>query len=311
MERGLALDREMACDDAVLALTANPRAYAQCLARVAEKSFLQRQMAMAQAAVSRVRQLSHRVARILDPQRPAQTRLWKPAIPLVAALAVLCAFGLSWTPQLIAVNSGSSLVAKDKTVGQRATSLDATQNAPRAIQNPNYATQNAASAIQNPNMVPASLRSSSHGQPTLLPAVLPVTLRVPVAPGGVASGVVTKTAAARGRTKPKSHLPLQTSVEEQRPADLLAEAAGVPAHPHEGIADLVASLQDKNSIEQRTVLLNHQPASLAESDDGFVLVVVATEQRVTQTSSGVQVNLVQVRLLVPVSEFRKQFPKKI
>jgi beta-lactamase regulating signal transducer with metallopeptidase domain len=54
IERRLSLDREMACDDAVLAHSGSPRGYAECLARVAERSFLRRQIALAQAVVGRV-----------------------------------------------------------------------------------------------------------------------------------------------------------------------------------------------------------------------------------------------------------------
>src|SRR6266700_6307810 len=101
IERRLSLDREMACDDAVLAQSGTPKGYAQCLARVAQKSFLRRQLALAQAAVSRMRQLSLRVAQILDVQRPRTTQLWKPAIPLVTVMAVLCAFSAPHLPQLV------------------------------------------------------------------------------------------------------------------------------------------------------------------------------------------------------------------
>lgn len=94
IERKLALDREMACDDVVIAQTESPRAYAQCLTSVAEKSFLRRQIALAQAAVSRTKQLSQRVAGIMD-NRPRKTSVWKPAIPLVMVAAVLC--GISST----------------------------------------------------------------------------------------------------------------------------------------------------------------------------------------------------------------------
>ncbi len=103
IERKLSLDREMACDDAVLAQTGSPRAYAQCLARIAEKSFVRRQMALAQAAVDRVRQLTLRVTRILDGNRPRSTRLWKPALPMVAAIALLCAISTSSTPNLVSL----------------------------------------------------------------------------------------------------------------------------------------------------------------------------------------------------------------
>ncbi len=101
IERKLSLDREMACDDAVLAHSGTPRGYAECLAHVAERSFLRRQIALAQAAVGRVRQLTTRVAMILDPNRPPTTRLWKPAIPVVILLAGLSALPASFTPSLV------------------------------------------------------------------------------------------------------------------------------------------------------------------------------------------------------------------
>ena len=101
IERKLSLDREMACDDAVLAHSGTPRGYAECLAHVAQRSFLRRQIALAQAAVGRVRQLTTRVAMILDPNRPPATQLWKPAIPVVILLAGLSALPASFTPSLV------------------------------------------------------------------------------------------------------------------------------------------------------------------------------------------------------------------
>ena len=101
IERRLSLDREMACDDAVLAHSGTPLGYAECLARVAERSFLRRQLALAQAAVGRMRQLTTRVAVILDPDRPQHTHLWKPAVPIVMVVAGLCALPASLTPSLV------------------------------------------------------------------------------------------------------------------------------------------------------------------------------------------------------------------
>ena len=101
IERKLSLDREMACDDAVLARSGSPRGYAECLAHIAERSFLRRQFALAQAAVGRVRQLTARVAVILDPNRPRATRMWKPAIPVVIVLAGLSALPASFTASLV------------------------------------------------------------------------------------------------------------------------------------------------------------------------------------------------------------------
>lgn len=108
IERKLSLEREMACDDAVLAHSGSPRGYAECLARVAERSFLRRQIALAQAVVGRVRQLTTRVATILDPDRPRAAHLWKPAIPVVMALAGLCALPASFAPELVSFSDRSN-----------------------------------------------------------------------------------------------------------------------------------------------------------------------------------------------------------
>lgn len=106
MDRELSMQREMACDDTVLAQTASPRSYAECLARVAEKSFMRRQIALAQAAVNRMRHLSVRVARILDPNRAQNTKSWKPAIPAVIALALISGVSVSSAPELVKVDDG-------------------------------------------------------------------------------------------------------------------------------------------------------------------------------------------------------------
>ena len=108
IEQKLSLDREMACDDAVLAHSGTPHEYAQCLAHVAERSFLRRQLAMAQAAVARLRQLTARVTKILDPSRPQPSQLWKPAIPTVVVVAGLCVFSASHAPMLISFTDSAS-----------------------------------------------------------------------------------------------------------------------------------------------------------------------------------------------------------
>jgi len=102
IESKLALEREMACDDAVLAETANPRDYAQCLISVAEKSLVRRGLALAQAAVNRMRQTSLRVSQILDVNRSKAIPVWKPALYSVAAFSIACLAGLSHAPGLVA-----------------------------------------------------------------------------------------------------------------------------------------------------------------------------------------------------------------
>jgi beta-lactamase regulating signal transducer with metallopeptidase domain len=103
----LSREREMACDDFVLAATSNPRGYAQCLVTVAEKSFLRRSLALAQAAVGRMHQTAHRVARILDADRPAATKVWKPALGLVSAVSVACLISMPHMPRLVAFDGAA------------------------------------------------------------------------------------------------------------------------------------------------------------------------------------------------------------
>jgi beta-lactamase regulating signal transducer with metallopeptidase domain len=100
--RGLSREREMACDDFVLASTSDPRAYAQCLVRVAEKSWLRRSLALAQAAVGKMNQTAQRVTRILDVERPTATRVWKPALALISMVSLACLVSMPHAPRLIA-----------------------------------------------------------------------------------------------------------------------------------------------------------------------------------------------------------------
>jgi beta-lactamase regulating signal transducer with metallopeptidase domain len=113
IEKKVSLEREMACDDAVLAETASPRAYAECLAHLAEKTLIQRSLAFAQAALGKVHQTSLRVAQILDANRSTgKGRSWKPAVSLIAVFAMACVVGIARAPRLIAFSdSGTSPVA--------------------------------------------------------------------------------------------------------------------------------------------------------------------------------------------------------
>jgi hypothetical protein len=154
IESKLSLEREMACDDAVLAETANPRAYAECLVTVAEKSLMRRGLAMAQAAVSRVRQTSQRVAQILDTKRSGATRIWKPALGMVATFAVICAGLLSRTPELVsfqdknpAVESASAAMPVSRARADLKFMATAVQPAKLVRLNLNRRTENAHPAI--------------------------------------------------------------------------------------------------------------------------------------------------------------------
>jgi bla regulator protein blaR1 len=115
IENRLSVEREMACDDAVLAETANPHGYATCLVSLLEKSLAHRlsdqsltdkRWSMAQAAVNRAREASLRLAQILDKNRPAATRVWKPALGMIGAFFIVCLTVLPHTPEFVTVDHG-------------------------------------------------------------------------------------------------------------------------------------------------------------------------------------------------------------
>jgi hypothetical protein len=111
IEKKLALEREMACDDLVLAQATSPRAYAQCLVSLAEKSLLRRGLALAQAAVDRMRHLSLRVSQILDADRPRATRVWSPAPVLLAGVSIICLMMFSNRVRLVSFENATMPVA--------------------------------------------------------------------------------------------------------------------------------------------------------------------------------------------------------
>jgi bla regulator protein blaR1 len=104
----LTLEREMACDDMVLAQTASPRAYASSLISFAEKLHNARVLTLAQALVSRMRDMSLRVAQILDGRRPNHTTLWKPVLGLSAGMLLLVFGAAPYAPQVVTFRAQSS-----------------------------------------------------------------------------------------------------------------------------------------------------------------------------------------------------------
>src|SRR5262249_21669490 len=101
IEGKLTLEREMACDDLVLAQTSNPKVYAMSLLSLAERVGLGKGIALAQAALGRAHQTSQRILRILDAGRPKATRVWKPALGLVTAMSAVAIMAVPYTPNLI------------------------------------------------------------------------------------------------------------------------------------------------------------------------------------------------------------------
>ena len=97
----LSIEREMSCDDLVLAESNNPRGYAECLVTVAERGYLRRPVALAQAAVARVKHTAQRISKILDGRQRQVTSVWKPAVGALTIFMVLGAAVVEHTPQLV------------------------------------------------------------------------------------------------------------------------------------------------------------------------------------------------------------------
>jgi hypothetical protein len=90
----------MACDDAVLTTLGNARAYAGSLVGLLERSCARHGWTMAQAAVSRAREVSQRIARILG-GGAASTHIGRSALSLAAALCAASFAALAFAPQLV------------------------------------------------------------------------------------------------------------------------------------------------------------------------------------------------------------------
>jgi beta-lactamase regulating signal transducer with metallopeptidase domain len=110
IEHRLALEREMACDDMVLAQTVSPKAYAASLISFAEKIQRGRELALAQSVVGRMRQITYRVTQILDTKRPSATSVWKPALGAVALLSAAALVATPYAPQLVAFEDSAPAV---------------------------------------------------------------------------------------------------------------------------------------------------------------------------------------------------------
>jgi beta-lactamase regulating signal transducer with metallopeptidase domain len=128
IDRNLALEREIACDDAVLARTPDRHAYAACLVRVAEKSMFHRGLALAQAIIGRVGQTTFRITQILAGSRPAK-RVWKPAAYFLAAGSLSGVIFLAQSP-LVSFESPLPISANSTASVTYATLASADDSAP-------------------------------------------------------------------------------------------------------------------------------------------------------------------------------------
>lgn len=109
----LCLEREMACDDYVVAETNDSRGYAKCLIGLLERRLAGNALALVQAAVHRVREATLRVAQILEVNRANTKCVGKPALAGVAVLSLLCLVVLPETGQVVGFRANDRSVDHD------------------------------------------------------------------------------------------------------------------------------------------------------------------------------------------------------
>lgn len=121
LENKLTLEREIACDEAVVAETADPRSYAECLALLAEKTLFRRSLALVQTAVSRLRHTTLRVKELLAPAQSKAARSWAGAAGVIGVLA--CSVVLGQMPELVSFQSRTTFQAQTTPVTSTQQSL--------------------------------------------------------------------------------------------------------------------------------------------------------------------------------------------
>jgi beta-lactamase regulating signal transducer with metallopeptidase domain len=112
LERRLSLEREMACDELVLAKTGNHHAYAECLVSLAEKTFARRGLALAQSVIGHATSTALRLSRILGPNQTLTARAYTRALTFAAAGVALCAAMAPETPRLVAFQDNAKANTK-------------------------------------------------------------------------------------------------------------------------------------------------------------------------------------------------------
>lgn len=112
MDRRLSLERELACDAAVIASSKSPFDYARCLTRLAEHRLLHRSVALTLSAWGRQSELARRVHSLLKPAgRVSRLRACFSSALICSALLVGAA-GMAASPHMISFTDAAAPVAQ-------------------------------------------------------------------------------------------------------------------------------------------------------------------------------------------------------
>jgi len=110
VERRLCVERELACDDGVLRATGARKAYATCLANLAEQSLIRRGALLALGAWERQSELARRVTRILRAPVGEMGRMQTVAMVVVMIAGTTGGvMALERTPQLVSFSNASAV----------------------------------------------------------------------------------------------------------------------------------------------------------------------------------------------------------
>jgi beta-lactamase regulating signal transducer with metallopeptidase domain len=180
MERRLSKEREMACDEGVVRITHAPRAYAACLASLAERGLHRRAEALSLGAWQRRPELVHRVHTILRHKRALHPLASRALIGGLACTLLVVALEFARCPQLVAFVPPQKLSAA-AAIEPLASPAEFLDSAPTAIrQAPGFyavqtraewpATSQSKMTVDRPRLQRATQRKSAIGESRMLPS---------------------------------------------------------------------------------------------------------------------------------------------
>jgi beta-lactamase regulating signal transducer with metallopeptidase domain len=162
----LSQEREMACDEGVVRITQAPRAYAACLASLAERGLARRTEALSLGAWHRRPELVHRVHGILRNQRAMHPAAARALLATLGSGLLMASFELARCPQLVAFLPAQQIVARTGT--ESAGLADAAYSSSRPANLPQFhAVRAVAKFPAVAQTTPIAARSTQHRRPAL------------------------------------------------------------------------------------------------------------------------------------------------
>lgn len=249
LSRRLAIDREIACDDHVLAATRRPREYALFLTDFAGRS-LGRSWAVAPAAWSKQSQLTERIDMILDTHRNASPTVARAKVCTLGAMAALtAALGLYAGPRVALAasedgnSSGTTQITVSSDLDGTATATTTAGASASALATPSAKAKPAARSLIATDGKTVITSVSPDGTTTTLEAALP-----PVTPA----------------------LPPQPPTTGPAPA-ALPQSTPMPPMPPTPASGRSKHAEHDDSLEARLERLEKMVESLAKRSSGVLL----------------------------------------